>query len=316
MSERRSSSSCSSAGVPCESWTPSCTGRTAWAAGSRSSEPSSAAATSATRRPAASALEDVDALVHLAAIVGDPACARDPELAQAVNVEATRHDRGRGARGGRPAHGLRLDLLELRADGGPDGRGRRDGRRWRRSRSTPSRRSRSRRCCCQAPRRRWPPTCLRFATVYGVGAADALRPHGQRVHPRSLGRPRPRGVRRAVLAPVRARPRRCPRHHARCWRPVPRQIGGEVFNVGHSDENYRKLDLVEIITGQLGAATCSYVAPGRGSARLQGGVRQGPRAARASSPRCGCRTACARSAQALDDDAFGDPWAGAYRNTP
>src|SRR3954471_18164933 len=34
------------------------------------------------------ALEDPEAVVHLAAIVGDPACARDPELAHEVNVEA------------------------------------------------------------------------------------------------------------------------------------------------------------------------------------------------------------------------------------
>ena len=36
-------------------------------------------------------------------------------------------------------------------------------------------------------------------------------------------------------------------------------MAGEVFNVGHSDENYRKLDLVEIITGKLGRGDVEYV---------------------------------------------------------
>jgi nucleoside-diphosphate-sugar epimerase len=35
------------------------------------------------------AIHGVDAIVHLAAIVGDPACARDPELARQVNQEAS-----------------------------------------------------------------------------------------------------------------------------------------------------------------------------------------------------------------------------------
>jgi nucleoside-diphosphate-sugar epimerase len=35
------------------------------------------------------ALTNIDAVVHLAAIVGDPACARDPELARAVNLDAS-----------------------------------------------------------------------------------------------------------------------------------------------------------------------------------------------------------------------------------
>ena len=34
------------------------------------------------------ALADAEAVVHLAAVVGDPACARDPELSQEVNVDA------------------------------------------------------------------------------------------------------------------------------------------------------------------------------------------------------------------------------------
>ncbi|MFC2174226.1 NAD-dependent epimerase/dehydratase family protein, partial [Acidobacteriota bacterium] len=36
------------------------------------------------------ALKGVDAVVHLAAIVGDPACAQDPELAEAVNWSASK----------------------------------------------------------------------------------------------------------------------------------------------------------------------------------------------------------------------------------
>lgn len=41
------------------------------------------------RKTVERALEDIDALVHLAAIVGDPACARQPGLARQVNLDAS-----------------------------------------------------------------------------------------------------------------------------------------------------------------------------------------------------------------------------------
>ena len=34
-------------------------------------------------------LEDIDSVVHLAAIVGDPACARQPEISRAVNLDGS-----------------------------------------------------------------------------------------------------------------------------------------------------------------------------------------------------------------------------------
>jgi nucleoside-diphosphate-sugar epimerase len=37
------------------------------------------------------------------------------------------------------------------------------------------------------------------------------------------------------------------------------RVGGQVFNVGRTDENYRKLDLVELITGRLGRGDVTYV---------------------------------------------------------
>lgn len=38
---------------------------------------------------ACEALKDMEAVIHLAAIVGDPACAREPEIARAINLDGT-----------------------------------------------------------------------------------------------------------------------------------------------------------------------------------------------------------------------------------
>ena len=203
------------------------------------------------------AAEGVAAVVHLAAIVGDPACAKDPAKADEVNVQGSRamvetaRDAGVGqfvfastcSNYGRMADptvpidenallapvslyaeqkvGIETMLL---GDGHGDLR----------------------------------PTCLRFATVYGVGRRMRFDLTVNEFT-RDLWAERPL----EVFGEQFWRPYVHVRDAARAVRTVldapADQVTGEVFNAGHSDENYRKLDLVEIITGQLGRGEVQYV---------------------------------------------------------
>src|SRR3954454_10345690 len=101
-------------------------------------------------------------------------------------------------------------------------------------------------------------TCLRFATVYGVAprmrfdltvneftrdlwADRELEVFGEQfwrpyVHVRDAAR----GIRAVLEAPKE-------------------QVAGEVFNVGDSGENYRKLDLVEVIRERTDRGKVEYV---------------------------------------------------------
>jgi nucleoside-diphosphate-sugar epimerase len=258
------------------------------------------------------ALAGVDAVVHLAAIVGDPACAREPALSHAVNVQGTRaliDDAGAAGVGhmvfastcsnyGRmadPATAIdergelrpvslyaeqKVGVERLLLDG--------DGARPLRS------------------------TCLRFATVYGVAprmrfdltvneftrdlwAGRPLEVFGERfwrpyVHVRDVAR----AVRAVLDAPAD-------------------RVDGEVFNVGCSRENYRKLDLVGIIGEQLDTAGVSYVQR-----------EEDPRDYRVSfekirrelgfGVRMTVADGVAEVVRALASGAISDPFDGAYRN--
>ena len=203
------------------------------------------------------ALDGVDAVVHLAAIVGDPACKRDPELANEVNVEGTRavvdHARRLGvdrfvfastcSNYGRMADPTvpidetgELAPVSLYAE----------------------QKVAMEKSLLEGEHNGMSATCLRFATVYGVGhrmrfdltvnefTRDLWAERKLDVFGETFWRPyvHVRDAARAVALVLAT--------------PVEK-VKGRVFNAGHSDENYRKLDLVEIITGQLGRGDVEYV---------------------------------------------------------
>jgi nucleoside-diphosphate-sugar epimerase len=203
------------------------------------------------------ALEGADAVVHLAAIVGDPACARDPEVSDEVNVKATESlVADAGAAGverlvfastcsnyGRMAdptvpiteegelrpvslyaeQKVSMEKLILGANGGV-----------------------------------MKPTCLRFATVYGVGrrmrfdltvnefTRELWADRELEVFGEQFWRPyiHVRDAARAVLTVLAA---------------PAEKVASEVFNAGRSGENYRKLDIVEEISEQTDRGKVSFV---------------------------------------------------------
>jgi nucleoside-diphosphate-sugar epimerase len=259
------------------------------------------------------ALSGADAVVHLAAIVGDPACARDPDLAHEVNVEGSRSIVSDAARlgverfvfastcsnYGRMADptvpideqgvlapvslyaeqkvAIEKTLLGLREEA-------------------------------------LAVTCLRFATIYGVAprmrfdltvneftrdlwAGRRLEVFGEQfwrpyVHVRDAGR----AARIVLDAPAD-------------------DVAGAVFNVGRSGENYRKLDLVEAIRKLTDRGEVVYVHR-----------EEDPRDYKVSFDKIrdtlGFETemtvpdGIAEVLDALEHNRFTDPFDGRYRNIP
>jgi nucleoside-diphosphate-sugar epimerase len=208
------------------------------------------------REAVRAALQGADAVVHGAAIVGDPACSRQPELAREVNLEATRslldevqaaevdrflftstcsnYGRLDGEAVATEDFPLRpvslyaetkvqaeLEVLARAADG----------------------------LCA---------SCLRFATVFGTSprmrfdltvnefARDVLLAPELVVYGEQFWRPyvhvrdAASAIALALDAPVKA-------------------VRGEVFNVGDNEQNYRKLDIVALLRERFPQAMFKFV---------------------------------------------------------
>jgi nucleoside-diphosphate-sugar epimerase len=203
------------------------------------------------------ALRDVDRVVHLAAIVGDPACGREPDEARSVNLEGTRAllddatDAGvtrlvfastcsnYGKMADSSVHATEdFDLRPVSLYAETKVAAELDVL----SRSTNGLKT----------------TCLRFATVYGASprmrfdltvnefARDVCLSRELVVFGEQFWRPYVH-VRDAALSVVTAL-------------EAPLEIvNGEVFNVGLTSENYRKLDLVELLRERVPTMQVEFV---------------------------------------------------------
>jgi nucleoside-diphosphate-sugar epimerase len=203
------------------------------------------------------ALRDASAVVHLAAIVGDPACARDPQLSRVVNVEGSLALAADAERIGVERfvmastcsnYGRMLDPATPIDEQGV---------------LAPvslyaEQKVEIERSLLDRTNGATQPTCLRFATVYGVAprmrfdltvnefardlwADRRLEVFGEQfwrpyVHVRDAGR----AIRTVLEAPSGL-------------------VAGAVFNVGRSGENYRKLDLVQEIRKLTDRGEVTYV---------------------------------------------------------
>ncbi len=195
------------------------------------------------------ALEDADAVVHLAAIVGDPACKREPELATAVNRIGSELLLDKALKNGierfvfastcsnygkmgsdlvicdedSPLHPISL-YAELKVE--------------------------FEKRLLELPQKPTAAVCLRFATAYGLSARprfdltvneftrDLYLGQELEIYGEQFWRPYCHTTDLAgacflaLTAPAEA-------------------VAGEAFNVGATSENYRKKDLVEAILAEL-----------------------------------------------------------------
>ena len=259
------------------------------------------------------ALSGADAVVHLAAIVGDPACARDPELANEVNVEGTRSLVRDAARLGVRRFVFASTCSNYGRMADP---------------TTPidetgvlapvslyaEQKVAMEKALLESEDSALEPVCLRFATIYGVAprmrfdltvneftrdlwADRRLEVFGEQfwrpyVHVRDAGR----AVRTVLEAPSD-------------------RVAGDVFNVGRSGENYRKLDLVEEIRKQTDRGEVVYVRRDEDPRDYKVSFDK-VRAVLGFETEMTVPDGIAEVLDALEQDRFGDPFDGRYRNIP
>jgi nucleoside-diphosphate-sugar epimerase len=201
------------------------------------------------------ALSGIDAVVHLAAIVGDPACSRQQDLARDVNLNGTKGMLASAADAG-------VNRFVFASTCSNYGRMNGDGLADEEYELAPVSLYAETKVAAEMEvlngDHPFVATCLRFATVYGTSprmrfdltvnefARDLTVKRELTVFGEQFWRPYIH-VRDAAhaMAEVLAAPE-----------PL---VAGEVFNVGNTNENYRKLDIVELLRQRIPDGTINFV---------------------------------------------------------
>jgi len=255
------------------------------------------------------ALEGSDAVVHLAAIVGDPACGRDPELSNEVNVEASQalfeDARELGVR--RVIFASTCSNYGRMAD--PTVPIDETGTLAPVSLYAEQKVSIEKGLLAQEDLEA---TCLRFATIYGVAprmrfdltvnefTRDLWAERELEVFGELFWRPYVHVADAArAIATVLGAP--------------SEKVAGNVFNVGHSDENYRKLDLVGLITERLGRGDVSYVHRDEDPRDYKVSFEK-IRGELGFEPRMRVPDGIDEIVRGLEEERFGDPFSPLYSN--
>ena len=199
-----------------------------------------------------------DAVVHLAAIVGDPACARNPDLARAINLDAS------------------LQLIEESKQAGVarfvfastcSNYGRmKDADRYvdEESELSPVSLYAETKVAVELALLKsrdnngWSPTPLRFATIYGVSPRMRFDLTVNEFTTGDADAQASQSLRGAVLAALRSCAG-CRKGHCDGSAITHGKGRGRVFNVGATDQNFQKQQLVELIQPYAPDAVVEFV---------------------------------------------------------
>lgn len=204
------------------------------------------------------ALTDVWAVVHLAAIVGDPACAREPELTRATNLEASKRVYQLSEEAGVARFVFASTCSNYGKMEDAEGFVHEDSPLRPVSLYAETKVAFEQFLLEQPRSNRCKPTCLRFSTVYGLSPRIRFD-----LTVNEFTRDLAVGRELVVFGEQFWRPychvRDLARSAVLVLESPEARVAFDVFNVGDTDENYQKQMIVDCIKAEIPDASIRYV---------------------------------------------------------